>query len=44
MILSTDGSNAFRDSLTGVTSDAVQIGVALAEQLLGAAGGRDFLA
>ena len=44
MILSTDGSNAFRDSLTGVASDAVQIGVALADQLLGAAGGRDFLA
>ena len=44
MILSTDGSNAFRDSLTGVASDAVQIGVALANQLLGAAGGRDFLA
>ena len=44
MILSTDGSNAFRDSLTGVPSDAVQIGVALADQLLGAAGGRDFLA
>ena len=44
MILSTDGSNAFRDSLTGVSSDAVQIGVALANQLLGAAGGRDFLA
>ena len=44
MILSTDGSKAFRDSLTGVASDAVQIGVALAEQLLGAAGGRDFLA
>ena len=44
MILSTDGSNAFRDSLTGVASDAAQIGVALADQLLGAAGGRDFLA
>ena len=44
MILSTDGSNAFRDSLTGVASDAVQIGVALADQLLGAAGGWDFLA
>ena len=44
MILSTDGGNAFRDSLTGVASDAVQIGVALADQLLGAAGGRDFLA
>ena len=44
MILSTDGSNAFRDSLTGVASNAVQIGVALADQLLGAAGGRDFLA
>ena len=44
MVLSTDGSNAFRDSLTGVASDAVQIGVALADQLLGAAGGRDFLA
>ena len=44
MILSTDGSNAFRDSLTGVASDAFQIGVALADQLLGAAGGRDFLA
>ena len=44
MILSTDGSNAFRDSLTGVASDAVQIGVALADQLLGAAGGRDLLA
>ena len=44
MILSTDGSNAFRDSLTGVASDAVQIGVALADQLLCAAGGRDFLA
>ena len=44
MILSTDGSNAFRDNLTGVASDAVQIGVALADQLLGAAGGRDFLA
>ena len=44
MILSTGGSNAFRDSLTGVASDAVQIGVALADQLLGAAGGRDFLA
>ena len=44
MILSTDGSKTFRDSLTGVASDAVQIGVALAEQLLGAAGGRDFLA
>ena len=44
MILSTDGSNAFRDSLTGVASDADQIGVALADQLLGAAGGRDFLA
>ena len=44
MILNTDGSNAFRDSLTGVASDAVQIGVALADQLLGAAGGRDFLA
>ena len=44
MILSTDGSNAFRDSLTGVASDAVQIGVALADRLLGAAGGRDFLA
>ena len=44
MILSTDGSNAFRDSLTGVASDAVQIGVALADQLLGAAGGRDFVA
>ena len=44
MILSTDGSNAFRDSLTGVARDAVQIGVALADQLLGAAGGRDFLA
>ena len=44
MILSTDGSNAFRDSLTGVASDAVQIGVALADQLLVAAGGRDFLA
>ena len=44
MILSTDGSNAFRDGLTGVASDAVQIGVALADQLLGAAGGRDFLA
>ena len=44
MILSTDGSNAFRDSLTGVASDAVRIGVALADQLLGAAGGRDFLA
>ena len=44
MILSTDGSNVFRDSLTGVASDAVQIGVALADQLLGAAGGRDFLA
>ena len=44
MILSTDGSNAFRDTLTGVASDAVQIGVALADQLLGAAGGRDFLA
>ena len=44
MILTTDGSNAFRDSLTGVASDAVQIGVALADQLLGAAGGRDFLA
>ena len=44
MILSTDGSNAFRDSLTGAASDAVQIGVALADQLLGAAGGRDFLA
>ncbi|MDP6219133.1 MAG: hydroxymethylbilane synthase [Alphaproteobacteria bacterium] len=44
MILNTDGSNAFRDSLTGVASDAVQIGVALADQLLGAAGGQDFLA
>ena len=44
MILSTDGSNAFRDTLTGVASDAVQIGVALADQLIGAAGGRDFLA
>ena len=44
MILSTDGSNAFRDSLTGVASNAVQIGVALADQLLDAAGGRDFLA
>ena len=44
MILSTDGSNAFRDSLTGVASDAAQIGVALADLLLGAAGGRDFLA
>ena len=44
MILSTDGSNAFRDSLIGVASDAVQIGVTLADQLLGAAGGRDFLA
>ena len=44
MILTTDGSKAFRDSLTGVASDAVQIGVALADQLLGAAGGRDFLA
>ena len=44
MILSTDGSNAFRDSLIGVASDAVQIGVTLADQLLSAAGGRDFLA
>ena len=44
MILNTDGSKAFRDSLTGVASDAVQIGLALADQLLGAAGGRDFLA
>ena len=34
MILSTDGSNAFRDSLTGVASDAVQIGVALADHVV----------
>ena len=44
MILSADGSSAFRYSITGVASDAVKIGVALADQLLGAAGGRDFLA
>lgn len=44
MILSVDGSKAFRDSIAGVGSDAAQLGEALADQLLGQAGGREFLA
>ena len=44
MILSEDGRQAFRDRIDGFGSDATQLGEALADQLLGAAGGRHFLA
>jgi porphobilinogen deaminase len=44
MILSEDGSQACRDRIDGASSDAMQLGETLADQLLDAAGGRHFLA
>lgn len=44
MVLSADGSEAHRASLSAPRDAAEQLGTDLAEQLLEAAGGRDFLA
>ena len=44
MVLSADGSEAHRGSLSAPRAEAEQLGVTLAVQLLEAAGGRDFLA
>ena len=44
MILSPDGAAAHRGSLSGQAADAERLGRELGEQLLSAAGGRDFLA
>ena len=44
MILSPDGAAAHRGSLSGQAVDAERLGLELGAQLLGAAGGRDFLA
>ena len=43
MILSPDGAAAHRGSLSGQAADAERLGRELGEQLLSAAGGRDFL-
>jgi hydroxymethylbilane synthase len=44
MVLRTDGSTAFRHTMSGSKDDAVALGIAVGSALLDAAGGRDFLA
>ena len=44
MVLSADGSEAHRGSLSAPREEAGLLGITLAVQLLEAAGGRDFLA
>jgi len=44
MILSSDGSSAHRDTISGAAEKASELGAQLAETLLAKAGGRSFLA